>query len=103
MWFDQIDSRDPLQLTDDVWGLQARYYFPNIANIWLWGLYGNNERRGWEAVPVSKNIPEFGGRVQLPIPSGEIALSYNHRVAERRDYRISLQNLPRVILKSIIK
>jgi len=85
MWFDQIDPRDPLQLTDGVWGLLARYYFLNNANIWLWGLYGNNERRGWEAVPVNRKIPEFGGRVQLPIPSGEIALSYHHRVADSKD------------------
>jgi hypothetical protein len=85
MWFDQIDPRDPLQLTDGVWGLLARYYFLNNANIWLWGLYGNNERRGWEAVPVNRYIPEFGGRVQFPIPSGEIALSYHHRVADSRD------------------
>jgi hypothetical protein len=48
MWFDQIDPRDPLQLTDGVWGLLARYYFLNNANLWLWGLYGNNEKRGWE-------------------------------------------------------
>ena len=40
MWFDQIDPRDPLQLTDGVWGIRARYYFMNNANIWLWGLYG---------------------------------------------------------------
>ena len=41
MWFDQMDPRDPLHLTDGVWGLLARYYFLNNANIWLWGLYGN--------------------------------------------------------------
>lgn len=85
MWFDQLDPRDPLQLTDGVWGLLGRYYFLNNANLWLWGLYGNNERRGWEVIPVNKKNPEFGGRIQLPVSSGEMAFSYNHRVADSRD------------------
>lgn len=96
MWFDQIDPRDPLQLTDGVWGLLARYYFLNNANIWLWGLYGNNERRGWEIVPVNSRIPEFGGRVQLPVPSGEIALSYHHRVADSRETGTGVPSLEKI-------
>ena len=85
MWFDQLDPRDPLQLTDGVWGVLARYYFLNNANVWLWGLYGNSDRRGWEVIPVNRKIPEFGGRIQLPVPTGEIALTYHHRVADSRD------------------
>lgn len=82
MWFDQIDPRDPLQLTDGVWALLGRYYFLNNANVWIWGLYGNNKPRGWEIVPVNKKYPEFGGRVQLPVPGGEAAISYHHRIAD---------------------
>jgi hypothetical protein len=82
MWFDQIDPRDPLQLTDGVWALLARYYFLNNANVWLWGLYGNNNQRGWELIPVNKKIPEFGGRLQVPVPGGEAAISYHHRTAD---------------------
>jgi hypothetical protein len=85
MWFDQIDPRDPLQLTDGVWGALARYYFLNNSNIWIWGLYGNSERRGWEYIPVNNRIPEFGGRVQIPVKAGEIAFTYHHRVADSRD------------------
>ena len=96
LWFDQIDPRDPLQLTDGVWGLLTRYYFLNNANIWLWGLYGNNERRGWEIVPVNSRIPEFGGRVQLPVPSGEIALSYHHRVADSRETGTGVPSLEKI-------
>lgn len=84
MWFDQLDPRDPLQLTDGVWGLLARYYFLDNASVWLWGLYGNNERMGWDIIPVNKSIPEFGGRFQLPVPRGEMAFSYNHRIADSR-------------------
>ncbi len=82
MWFDQVDARDPLQLTDGVWALLARYYFLNNANIWFWGLYGNNKPRGWELVPTNKQFPEFGGRIQIPVPGGEAAISYNHRIAD---------------------
>ena len=84
MWFDQIDPRDPLQLTDGVWGLLARYYFLNNTNIWLWGLYGNHGVRGWESIPLNKKLPEFGGRIQLVIPGGEAAVTYHHRTADSR-------------------
>lgn len=84
MWFDQLDPRDPLQLTDGVWGLLARYYFLDNASVWLWGLHGNNGRMGWDLIPVNKSIPEFGGRLQLPVPRGEIAFLYNHRIADSR-------------------
>lgn len=82
MWFDRIDPRDPLQLTDGVYGLLARYYFLNNANIWLWGLYGEDKIKGWELIPSLKNTIEYGGRVQLPFFSGEIAATYHHRTAD---------------------
>jgi hypothetical protein len=82
MWFDRMDPRDPLHLTDGVWALLARYYFLNNANIWLWSLYGNDDPSGWEVVPSNKYIPEFGGRIQIPVPLGEAAFSYHHRTAD---------------------
>jgi hypothetical protein len=82
MWFDRIDPRDPLQLTDGVYGLLARYYFLNNANIWLWGLYGDDKIKGWEFIPSKKNSIEYGGRVQLPLYTGEIAASYHHRTVD---------------------
>lgn len=85
MWFDQVDPRDPLKLTDGVWGVLGRYYFLNNANIWLWGLYGNKNPRGWEASATNNHYPEIGGRFQMPVPAGEAALSYNYRIADTRD------------------
>jgi len=82
MWFDKIDYRDPLQLTDGVYALLGRYYFRNNANVWLWALYGNDEPMGWEKTPAKWQIPEFGGRIQQPVPRGEAALSYHHREAD---------------------
>lgn len=82
MWFDKIDYRDPLQITDGVYGLLGRYYFNNNMTVWLWTLYGNKKTKGWEAVPSAGKIPEYGGRFQFPAGKGELALSYHNRVAD---------------------
>jgi len=82
MWFDRLDPRDPLQITDGVSGLLLRYYFLNNTNIWLWGLYGNDELKGWETVPTASKQPEFGGRVQWPLFKGELGLSVHYRQAD---------------------
>ena len=97
MWFDKTDSRDPLQMTDGVYGLLGRYYFRKTANIWLWGLAGNTKVRGWEVVPTLKRSPEYGGRFQLPVPGGEAALTFHHRRADYADYyQGAPANLPTV-------
>lgn len=85
MWFDQIDPRDPLRLTDGVWGILGRYYFLNNANLWFWGLYGNINPKGWEFAKTTKDKPEFGGRFQTPVPKGEAAFSFHHRKATTLD------------------
>jgi len=83
MWFDSLDPRDPLQLTDGVYGLLLRYYFAGNANVWAWGLYGNGDRRGFDVAPPDKKTPEFGGRVEIPLfKIGEIGATYHHRKAE---------------------
>ena len=90
MWFDQIDPRDPLQITNGVWGLLSRYYFLNNANIWLWCLYGNSKSRPWDAGKTNQKYPEFGGRFQTPVPKGEVAISFHHRVSDNREQETSL-------------
>jgi hypothetical protein len=85
MWFDQIDPRDPIQFTDGVWAALGRYYFLNNANIWVWGLYGNNNPRGWDLAKSTRRKPEFGGRLQYPLPKGEAGFSVHHRMADTRD------------------
>lgn len=82
MWFDTVDPRDPLQLTEGVYGLLGRYFFLNNANIWAWVLYGNDAPRGWEVLPTDKSKVEFGGRIQLPLLSGELGISYDHRTVD---------------------
>ena len=85
MWFDQLDPRDPLQFTDGVWGILGRYYFMNNANLWFWGLYGNEKAKTWEIGKTSQRIPEFGGRFQTPVKNGEAAISYHFREAETNE------------------
>jgi hypothetical protein len=82
MWFDRVDPRDPLQLTDGVKALLARYSFQNNANVWGWALYGNSQPTGWETVPTADKTVEYGGRIQTPVPAGEVGLTYHHRQAD---------------------
>jgi len=79
MWFDRIDPRDPLQLTEGVYSVLGRYYFLNNANIWIWGLLGNKDTKGWENFSSNEKKPEFGGRIQYPLLKGELALTYHYR------------------------
>lgn len=85
-WFDQVDPRDPLRLTEGVWAGLGRYYFLNNVNIWFWTLYGNQNPKGMEIIKTNSNIPELGGRVQFPLPLGEAGISYHHRVADSRGF-----------------
>jgi hypothetical protein len=78
-WFDRVDPRDPLALTDGIYALLGRYYFQNNVNVWAWGLLGNSAPKGWEQFGSEMWSPEFGGRAQLPVPRGEVAATYHHR------------------------
>jgi len=78
-WFDQLDPRDPLQLTDGVEAGLFRWTALNNSNLSLWLLYGNDEVRGWDLVPSDPNQVEFGGRFQFPLFKGELGVSYHHR------------------------
>ncbi len=91
MWFDSVDPRDPLQLTNGVYGLLGRYYFLNNANIWVWSLYGNEDLKGWETLPGDGREIEFGGRLQVPVPAGEMGLSYHHRRVNPQNSAFSMQ------------
>ncbi|HNW58586.1 MAG TPA: hypothetical protein PKI62_02780 [bacterium] len=84
MWFDQVDPRDPLQLTTGVWALLGRYYALNNANLWFWLLRPSEELKSWEIYHSRRGHPEAGGRLQLPVPKGEIGLTTHFRSAEAR-------------------
>lgn len=97
-WFDQLDPRDPLQLTEGVYGLRFRYDAMNNANIWFWALYGNEDLKGYESFPTSPETVEIGGRLQVPVPRGEVAATFHTRQVDAailnarkfREYRMAL-------------
>lgn len=82
MWFDRVDPRDPLKLTDGVYSLRYKYSFVNNSIIWLWGLYGNSGTKGYEQIRTKHKTPEFGGRIQLTVPAGEVAATVHTRDAD---------------------
>lgn len=84
MWFDRLDPRDPLQLTEGVYALLGRTYFLNNANLWLWGIYGSGHTKGWEFVPSETQTAGFGGRFQYPIGPGELAATFHRRLVSGR-------------------
>ena len=81
-WFDRLDPRDPLQITEGVYALRFRYTAQNNTNLWLWGLYGNDEPKGYEMLPSADDRPELGGRLQIPAGPGELAVTAHNRLAE---------------------
>lgn len=87
-WFDRLDPRDPQKLTDGVYALRFRYHALNNASVWFWGLYGNDEPKGYEIFPSVEEKPEFGGRLQYPVLNGELAATVHTRhVAASREFR----------------
>ncbi|HSP90762.1 MAG TPA: hypothetical protein VLN08_07645, partial [Vicinamibacterales bacterium] len=72
MWFDSLDPRDPLQLTEGVYAALLRYYTKGNAAFAAWAMYGNDAQRGWDIAPPDADAPEFGGRVQVPLFKGEL-------------------------------
>ncbi len=85
MWFDRLDVRNPLQLTEGVPALLFRYYFLNNTVFWLWGIAADGDSKGWEAVASKKNTLEAGGRLEVPLFTGQLALTLHHRSAEWQD------------------
>lgn len=96
MWFDEVDPRDPLKLTDGVWGILGRYYFLNNANVWLWALYGNEKPRAYEFASRNTKYPEFGGRIQFPLTNSELGFSYHHQSIDTRPLSAPMQPLASV-------
>jgi hypothetical protein len=82
MWFDSVDPRDPLQITDGVKGVLVRQFLSRDYSVWVWGLYGNDSVKGLERSPTRSGTPEFGGRFQLPLFKGALGVTTHHRTAD---------------------
>ncbi len=94
-WFDRTDPRDPLQISDGVWGLTGRYFIPRTKlNLWLWLLYGNKDAKGTDFFPTNQSIPEAGGRLQWRYPLGNFGFSYHFRRVNTEDLDIQYAWVP---------
>ncbi len=78
-WFDRLDVRDPLGTTEGIYAFNFKYVTGGNTGIWLWALYGNDEPKGNEMLPTLKSEPEAGGRLEIPIATGEGALTIHYR------------------------
>ncbi|MFH1958179.1 MAG: hypothetical protein ABIJ15_06855 [bacterium] len=85
-WFDRLDIRDTLQITEGADALLYRRYFPDNSNIWGWVIYGNEGRKGLEMCGSEEGRPEIGGRWQFPVPRGEMALSTHRRCVDKSEW-----------------
>ena len=85
-WFDRLDPRDPQKLTDGVYGFRCKYSALNNAGYWAWILLENDDPKGLEFLPSDAKKPEIGGRIQYPVPYGEIAATFHTRKVDLTPY-----------------
>ena len=60
--------------------------------MWGWGLYGNDDPKGWELLPSEKSKLEFGGRIQGPLLGGQMGISSNRRTVDASSLQSSGTN-----------
>ncbi|MCB5248843.1 MAG: hypothetical protein WCY87_03990 [Candidatus Cloacimonadales bacterium] len=90
-WFDTLQVQDPYRISRGVDAVLFRHYWLNSANLWLWGILGEDSAKGNDFIPAKDNALEFGARMQYPSPIGEAAISAHTRELEQgREYRLGL-------------
>lgn len=82
-WFDQINPLDASQETTGVEAALLRQYWLNNTNLWLWAVKGESTLKGNEFLNSKNDSAEIGGRIQLPTPLGETAISYHQRTLSK--------------------
>jgi len=87
-WFDRLNPRDPQHLTDGVYALRFKYSSLNNANFWIWCLLGNDDPKEFDILPADPDKPEFGGRVQYPVPYGEVAATFHIREVDLTPFNL---------------
>lgn len=79
MWFDAMDVRDPLQLTDGVNAALFKCFFENNANVWVWGMLANQKPKGFELFGTQQFTPEAGAMFEFPAGPGEMGIATHYR------------------------
>lgn len=88
-WFDRLDPRDPLHLTEGVYAALFKYTALNNADCWIWLLLGNDDPKGMDILGSDSDWPEVGGRFQFPVLHGEMAVACHSRQVDVSDYFLS--------------
>ncbi len=79
MWFDTMEPGDPMMMTDGVWAWLWRYSFLNNTEIRMWIVRGDGKRRGIDLYPTRDGAFEYGGRLQFPVFTGQMAFTFDRR------------------------
>ena len=90
-WFDRVDPRDPIGLTEGVYAVRFKHNFLNNSSIMLWGLYRNRETKGYDLLPTSQKRPELGGRVLFPCLTENLLLRQIHELLMLRSLNTEKQ------------
>ncbi|MFQ6613493.1 MAG: hypothetical protein ACE5D1_01495 [Fidelibacterota bacterium] len=78
-WFDTLDPRDPLQLSNGVRGVRLKKYAAN-STLQLWALENTSALRGFEWLPGAEESPEWGGRYLLSAHGDWGATVHNRKI-----------------------
>jgi len=78
-WFDTIDPNDKLIRSEGVYAALFKYYFQGNQNFWLWCILPENEINTWFPLESERNKPQFGSRLQLPISTADLGLTFHWR------------------------
>jgi hypothetical protein len=92
-WFDRIDPLDKSEYTTGVKAGVFKHNWLNNANIWVWGVLGEDSIKGNEFIAGKDKRIEPGARLQVPNPLGESAISYHQRQTQQGDeYRLGFDH-----------
>lgn len=93
-WFDTLDPQDPSGFTDGVYGLRYRYNTLSNMGVWAWVLFFNQNIHGIDKAATYRNTAEYGGRIILPLLSGEFGITTHHRQLNTHNYAPALDIHP---------
>ncbi len=92
-WFDRIDPLDKSEYTAGVKAGVFKHNWLNNANLWVWGVLGEDSIKGNEFVAGKERRMEPGARLQVPNPLGESAVSYHQRQMQQgNEYRVGFDH-----------
>ncbi len=81
-WFDSLNPQDPSRQTTGVWAMKSRYTSSSNTSLYGWILYGNDKKKSMDIIQSYSDFPEFGGRFERMVGTGEFGLTTHYRVLD---------------------